>query len=370
MSGPIFIVGTMRSGSTLLRLILDSHPNVAIGPESGFMGAASAMKAIPAWDAGPGWYDRFGLDEAQMDARIRRFFCDIFERYATERGKVRWGDKTPFHTWHVEQMARIFPDAVFIGIVRHPSAAGVSMRRWRYSFADGISKWVRANAEIVRQARRLGPQRFAVCRYEDLVLAPEPTLRALLDFLGEPWSDRLLAHDQVQRDQQTPAVADGGARPGDPIDAARVAQWVHEITPEERAMVAARVPSALLDLFGYRTDHAEPLPLAERSAGGAPGLVPVEHADVDALPRGKYAVGAFDPDRTALPADPAELAHRLQKAERRLERLAARPDVRVARTLKALRRSRPLRVLRQGLWTGRNRSAPPQPPAAQGGRAR
>ena len=48
-SPPIFIVGSMRSGSTMLRLILDSHPNIAVPPETGFMGAVAATKVIPNW---------------------------------------------------------------------------------------------------------------------------------------------------------------------------------------------------------------------------------------------------------------------------------------------------------------------------------
>ncbi len=51
---PIFICGTMRSGSTLFRLILDSHPNISISEETGFMGALTATKRIPNWQHGVG----------------------------------------------------------------------------------------------------------------------------------------------------------------------------------------------------------------------------------------------------------------------------------------------------------------------------
>ncbi len=329
---PIFIVGAMRSGSTLLRLCLDSHERIAIGPESGFMGAAAAMKAIPGWDAGPAWYGRFGLSEAEMNAQVAAFFSRIFERYAAQHGKARWGDKTPFHTWHVRQMADIFPQAQFVGIVRHPGATLVSMRGWRYSAADSISKWVRANSEIVRQAADLGPERFAVCRYEDLVLQPETTLRALLRFLGEPWSDRVLSHDKAQRDQGAPTTVEGGTRTRDAIDASRITRWQGEIAAGELALIDKRVPHALLGVLGYDPRSAHPLALPQP-------LVPVDRADLGRLPQGKYATGDFDPDRQQLPTDPAELAHRLQKAERALERAGARPAARAARALRRLRRA-------------------------------
>lgn len=338
-SGPIFVVGAMRSGSTLLRLCLDSHERIAIGPESGFMGAVAAMKSIPDWDAGPGWYRRYGLEDDEMNARIRAFYADIFTRTAAARGKARWGDKTPFHTWHVREMASIFPDAQLIGIVRHPAATLASMRRWHYSAAESVSKWVRANSEIVRQAAFLGRERFAVCRYEDLVLRPEPTLRALLDFLDEPWSDRVLAHHEVQRGQAWTGVVEGGTHPTDAIDPSRVERWRDDLAVGELTLISERVPSALLDVLGYDPRDPRPLPLSQI-------LVPVEHADLSRLPNGKYATGSFDPDRRRLPNDPLELAHRLQKAERALERATARPSARVARALRRLRRS----------WCARHRS--------------
>jgi hypothetical protein len=65
---PIFIVGTMRSGSTLLRLILDSHENIAIGEETGFMGALAANRVIPNWRYGKEWYGRLGWSEKEFDA--------------------------------------------------------------------------------------------------------------------------------------------------------------------------------------------------------------------------------------------------------------------------------------------------------------
>ena len=63
--GPIFIVGSMRSGSTMLRLILDSHPRIAIGGETGFMGALLATQLIPGWKHGAEWFGRIGWTEQQ-----------------------------------------------------------------------------------------------------------------------------------------------------------------------------------------------------------------------------------------------------------------------------------------------------------------
>ena len=106
---PIFIVGSMRSGSTMLRLILDSHPRIAIGAETGFMGGLLATRRIPGWKHGAEWFGRIGWTEQELDARLREFYTGMFERHARSQGKARWGDKTPFHTSHMEEMGRRLP---------------------------------------------------------------------------------------------------------------------------------------------------------------------------------------------------------------------------------------------------------------------
>src|SRR4029077_11716000 len=73
-AAPVFVVGSMRSGSTLLRLMLDSHPRIAIGAETGFMGAAMGTKRIPGWKYGAEWYQRINWSEAEVDQRLRDFY--------------------------------------------------------------------------------------------------------------------------------------------------------------------------------------------------------------------------------------------------------------------------------------------------------
>src|SRR5215210_1308165 len=150
MDRPIFIVGTMRSGSTLFRLILDAHPRISIGEETGFMGAVAATKQIPNWQHGRGWYERVGWSEQELDGRLRSFWSEIFERRALAQGKQRWGDKTPFHSEHIAEMAAVFPDAVFVGIVRHPGAVVHSLvHKFHYGVDDAAAYWAELNKEIL-----------------------------------------------------------------------------------------------------------------------------------------------------------------------------------------------------------------------------
>ena len=69
---PVFVVGSMRSGSTMLRLMLDSHPRIAIPSETGFMGAAAATHRIPDWTFGDGWYERLGWSSGRAGRAAAR----------------------------------------------------------------------------------------------------------------------------------------------------------------------------------------------------------------------------------------------------------------------------------------------------------
>ena len=249
--GPIFIIGSMGSGTTLLRLMLDSHERLAIPHETGFMRAYRAMRFIPFKWTGRGWARRLGWTEEELDAELRAFFDRIFMRYAEREGKQRWGEKTPLHTWHVRAIAKLFPDAVFIGMVRHPGAATASnMTRFDQPVNKAAIHVERYYRELARQAARY-PRRFVVLRYEDLVLHTEPTLRELLAWLGEPWSDRVLEHHVVQGARD--ARVEGGSRADDPVDVERIAKWTRTIDAPDRRVIEQRL-GRLGEFFGYAMD--------------------------------------------------------------------------------------------------------------------
>lgn len=326
---PIFVVGTMRSGSTLFRLILDAHPNISISEETGFMGALAATKQIPNWKHGHRWYERIGWSEEEFDARLREFYSGLFERHALSQGKGRWGEKTPFHAQHMAQMATVFPDAVFVGIVRHPGAVVHSLiRKFHYAADDAVTYWDSTNKEILQRGLELGEDRFALLRYEDLVQDPEDTLRELVDWLGEPWSDDMLRHHDVQAARGTPRLSAGTTRTRDPINTDLADRWADALEGEELELLTSGA-GRLAAFFGY-----------DASRPGTPGpLVPPGATDRSRLltgatladkQRGPDAVPLGDrPDAVVMPdMSPAELAKRLQRAEAALSRIHSRRAVR------------------------------------------
>jgi hypothetical protein len=346
---PIFLVGAMGSGTTLLRLILDSHPNIAIPQETGFMRAYDAHRYTPFKASGRGWMKRLGWSDAERDELLAETYDRIFMRYAEQHGKSRWGEKTPLHTWHIDDMARLYPEAQFIAVIRHPAASVSSnIKRFRLKLTRTAIHWVRYTGEIVRQAARHG-DRFALIRYEDLVLQPEPMLRELLEWLGEPWSDDVLEHHEVHGARGGRARVEGRSRKDEPIDVSRVDKWTRELREDHRDWLRPRL-TRRAEFFGYGFDEA--IPVASLSSGG--GLVVrgveldariEEFADLDLRERPKVPLydQLHDPREVMIlrREDFEQLARRrgLRRLGvalvRRLPRPSRRPMVRVVRKTRA-----------------------------------
>ncbi len=346
--GPVFVVGSMRSGSTLLRLILDSHPAIAIGAETGFMAGLLATKTIPSWKHGKDWFQRIGWTEPEFDDRLRFFYAGLFARYAAEHGKRRWGEKTPFHTAHIATMAQMFPDAVFIGIVRHPGAVAASLKKsFHYSYTEALSYWTATNLDMIRAATVLGP-RFMACRYEDLVTEDEPVLRELVALLGEAWSPMVLEHHRVQREKRAPRIADGFTITHDPLDAQRAMQWTQTASAADYA--ALQGTAALAGYFGYDPvdpTSRQPLPTDEL------GRAWIATGDDLAERRSRWADRVdFEarPPTLAIDASVDELAERLAKTEAALARLQTRRSVRLTDALRRVQYGRSLRDVREA-WS-------------------
>ncbi len=216
-TGPIFVAGTMRSGSTLFRLILDAHPRIAVSEETGFVGGLVAAKNIPNWIHGRGWYERLGFSEKEFDARLRDFYSGMFERYAAAQGKQRWGEKTPFHSRHIPEMAAVFPDSVFVGIVRHPGAVVHSLvekfhyvptKTFPYILYSSYAEFLETNV-------------FAVSEGTLGITSTEGDLKLSLPYLGdhklfEEVSTHELAHQFTIQKVRTLA---GDRMFGDPLQA-------------------------------------------------------------------------------------------------------------------------------------------------------
>ena len=203
-NSPVFILTASRSGSTLLRVILDSHPRLACPPETGITSACMqlAMTCDALENAGAASPDDSEALPPAIRAAVRSAVDRAYGHYLTQRGKQRWCDKSLDSFRHAELMAQVYPEAKFVCLFRHCMdviASGVEACPWglqqfgfdqfaaQYpgnSVAAVGSYWLSC-AQAILAFQGEHPQSCHRVRYEDLVTAPEETVAGILSFLGE-----------------------------------------------------------------------------------------------------------------------------------------------------------------------------------------
>ena len=256
--GPVLVFGAQRSGTTLLRLMLDAHPNIAIGPETGFLrriGEAAQWPAVGR--SGVPWSDGWSVDPETVEREFALAFERVFAAHAAAQGARRWGEKTPLNASYGERLARLWPDAQVVTIVRHPVPVVRSRARWGPSHTPPrvLENWAKVARNHVRNRAVLGSERFHLVRFEDLVSSPRPVMEEVLAFLGEPWHPDVLRHHDIAGEAE---VTDGGNRTDQPVDPDRATAWTADVTDEELAIVE-QVCGTEIGWFGYRTHPAQPV---------------------------------------------------------------------------------------------------------------
>jgi hypothetical protein len=285
------IVGSPRSGTTLLRFMLDAHPDMAIPPETGFLpGVANLTDAGDALrDAffrlvtttpaeAPAWAD-FGIDADAFHRELMRIqpfgpadgVRAFYRMYADRFGKPRYGEKTPLYGRHLAVIEKLLPEAHFIHIIRDGRDVAVSLRRHWFSPGRDIATQARYWRDNVAAARQQG----AVCRhyreilYEDLLRDTERTLRPLCEFLKLPFTPSMLDYHlrtpQRLREHKARLRIDGSVvvdqetrlrqqeMTTKPPDTDRIGAWKTAFTGAECAEFGA-IAGSLLSELGY-SDH-------------------------------------------------------------------------------------------------------------------
>lgn len=211
----LFVVGSGRSGTTLLRAMLDAHPDLTIPGESYFI---EQMARRRNWFSIGGGFDRAAF-EAELFADLRFHAWNLdpdavraeFDRQppddlaaairgtyraaARRMGTTRWGDKTPSYALCMPLIADLLPESVFVHLVRDPRDVAASYARagWgpRTMTAAGDA-WRRRVVAAIAAGRTLGPRRYMEVRYEDLVAEPETRLESICRLIDLDFDPRML----------------------------------------------------------------------------------------------------------------------------------------------------------------------------------
>src|SRR5262245_52177102 len=170
---------------------------------------------------------------------------------------------------------------------------------------------------MIRSAGELG-DRFALCRYEDLVTDGEPLLRELMDTIGEDFSADLLQHHVVQREQGSPRIVDGSTSTREPIDPQRAYRWVDDVSDTDRHSLERLRP--LAEFYGYEPVEAKPPAPIDPPSGRRLTMTGDDVRRRREHRRGRLDFETPPPTSLALDADPEDLARRLAHAEAALTR--------------------------------------------------
>lgn len=197
---PIFLIGVHRSGTSLMRRVLNAHPSIACPPESYFLTHYAEMLADETIHGLSGM--GYSHDEARL--AIRRQASHFHEAFRLAEGKSRWADKTPQYVFVVEKLRDLFGDeAKFVLLFRDPYdvAASIFRRGWRLQddhpdLMTNTAHYVLAGHTRMRAFAAEHADQVHMLRYENLTADPQASLRPLFSWLGEPWSDDVLAHHE------------------------------------------------------------------------------------------------------------------------------------------------------------------------------
>jgi hypothetical protein len=279
-----FIVGMTRSGTTLLRLMLDSHPELAIPPETHFLpeviaafkeGRSSPEQVVEVMKENRRWPDFEIAPEAMLE-RLRAVapleapgdaFRAFYGYYAEREGKPRWGDKTPGYATKMRRIWRALPEARFIHMIRDGRDVAVSLARRQsgLSTKEVANRW----SHRIRKTRNLASilPHYMELHYEDLVTDPEEVLRRVSAFVELDYDPAMLSYHQRSqerlRELERPLRAEDGkrgltaesrlkahARTAEPPRPDRVGAWREELAPEDVAIFEKRA-GKLLEELGY-----------------------------------------------------------------------------------------------------------------------
>ena len=295
MNPYVFIVGVPRSGTTLLRRMIDAHPEIAITRETHWI--VDVLQGDDVVSAGSPVtphvlarllkeerFTRMGVDTAELERLVSgeappsyaQFVTAAFDQHGATHGKRLVGDKVPGYVTEVPTLHSLWPWARFVHVIRDGRDVCLSVLEWeragrevtRYAAwpEDPVSVtalWWERRVRLGREAgAALATELYYELRYEALVADPTGECEALCVFLGVPFDQRMLTfHEGRERDDPNLSAKKAWR----PVTAG-LRDWRTEMGEEDLERFEAAA-GGLLDELGYARAVPQPRPAAvERAA--------------------------------------------------------------------------------------------------------
>ena len=272
----------------MLRFMIDSHPEIAIPPETGFFCAGIHLKGTQdemreqflqliisyppeatAWNDFHIPVDEFRrcLEEIQPFS-IQEGFRLFYKIYASRFSKSRWGDKTPMYCRSLLKIQKLLPEAHFIHLIRDGRDVAVSLRKQWFSPGYDIATQAKYWRENILQAHAQGSQcpHYLEIFYEELIRNPENVLRQICDFINLDFHYSML-HYYDSAPQRLKEHLERHQANGDllvsqevrytqqinttrPLDISKIGVWKTKLQPEE-ILKYEKIAGDVLRSFGY-----------------------------------------------------------------------------------------------------------------------
>jgi len=266
----IIVLGAPRSGTTLLRRILDAHPSIACPPETTLFGACARFLHEQPLDHGVQFgvvegLCQAGFDEDEVLGRLRGLAFGFLEDHAAAADKPRWAEKTAADVFHLAGIERLCGSGVqYICMVRHGLDAAVSLAELTEKSGGYLAEihryiqqehrplvaytnaWIDATRGLLDLVERR-PDDAVLLRYEDLVADPLAALEPVFAHLGEPFGPEQLA---TALGHSSAGFGDWKTWSRNAIDASSVGRYRKAVSKHLRAELAPRI-NPVLERAGY-----------------------------------------------------------------------------------------------------------------------
>ncbi|XP_039259453.2 protein-tyrosine sulfotransferase-like [Styela clava] len=259
----IFIGGIHRSGTTLLRTMLDAHADIRCGPETvvicDVLGAREAMAKTPITVS---YLSKMDLYPEITDNAVAQFILEIIIRHAPPA--IHYCNKDPLQMLHSKYLHFLFPNAKFVLMIRDGRAMTHSIisRKLKLStyniesYRETLSTWNKNIERMYTKCIELGETICHLVYYEQLVLQPVSTTKNLFKFLEIPWSIAVLHHEKYTNESDFSKTEVSTDQVSKPLYLAGLTQWFGNIPEDvERDMIKI---APMLSVLGYNPEDKTP----------------------------------------------------------------------------------------------------------------
>lgn len=255
----IFIGGVPRSGTTLMRAMLDAHPEVRCGQETRVIPRILQLRSH--WMKSEKESVRLveaGITKEVLNSAIAQFCLEIIAKHGDPAARLC--NKDPLTLKMGTYVIELFPQAKFLFMVRDGRATVHSIISRKVTitgfdlsnYRQCMTKWNQAIQTMHEQCKEIGKDRCMMVYYEQLVLHPEEWMRKILGFLEIPWNDSVLHHEEFINKENGVALSKV-ERSSDqvikPVNLEALSKWVGHI-PEDVVRDMADV-APMLSILGY-----------------------------------------------------------------------------------------------------------------------